>query len=63
MSEIELAIKALSGYGALGGVCVYFMIKDWKMTTKINDTLGSIDKSFSILVNVLGGGKIDIQKD
>ena len=39
---IEVVSGELLGNGVLGAVCLFFMIKEWKLDTRITDTLERI---------------------
>ncbi len=42
-------VGQLVSYGALGVVALYFMVKDWLLSGKINDAL----KEFTVAINLL----------
>lgn len=47
-------IDSLMTYGALGAVTVYFMIKDWQLNSKLQQTLNE----FTVAVNTLIGKEL-----
>lgn len=47
-------IESLMTYGALGTVTVYFMIKDWQLNSKLQQTLNE----FTVAVNTLIGKEL-----
>lgn len=42
-------LESLIGYGALGVVAVYFMVKDWKLNNELRNAL----TQFTVAINVL----------
>lgn len=46
---ITTGLGSLVSYGALGIVAVYFMVKDWLLSAKINEAL----KDFTVALNLL----------
>lgn len=42
-------IGQLASYGALGVAAIYFMVKDWILSSKMNDAL----KEFTVALNLL----------
>lgn len=48
MENINFVADIVS-YGALGIVSAYFMVKDWRLNSKLNDTLSE----FTVAINAL----------
>lgn len=48
MEDINFVSDVIS-YGALGVVTAYFMVKDWRLNSRLNETLSE----FTIALNAL----------
>jgi len=56
MEDITMnAIQLLTSYGALGVITIYFMIKDWSLNKRIEDSLDKL----TIAINILAGRSTD----
>lgn len=49
MEDINFVIADAISYGALGVVTAYFMVKDWRLNSRLNQTLSE----FTIALNTL----------
>lgn len=51
MEDITVnAIQLLTSYGALGVISIYFMVKDWSLNKKIEDSLDKLTLAINLLV-------------
>ena len=59
---IDTVYSGLIGYGGVGLVAVYFMVKDWKVSKEINETLAEFRAVLEVVkdrVGILGKDKND----
>lgn len=57
---IDTVYSGLIGYGGVGLVAVYFMVKDWKVSKEINETLAEFRAVLEVVkdrVGILGKDK------
>lgn len=55
MDEITVnSLSMLTSYGALGIVALYFMVKDWTITKKLDDTLSDFKIALETFLKIKG---------
>ena len=54
MDDMSMSIfQALTSYGALGAVAVYFMVKDWTLNREIEAALNEFKIALETLIKVV----------